>query len=218
MSTSRLATTTTLLQEDNELQQPQKQQQRVRFSNEVKTEETKSKSRTKLNPLIPIFTSEKNWQRKIRQLCFTSLYFYFLYNVVKVIFLWFRDSLGWSEFHMIVTGIMLVHTVTFWSLNTLLTLVDVTKSPHVIYKYKIQHSTAVTWEEHLKCFKNVVFNQLCVLFPVTLLMFPVFQVTICSLNILFFIHIIDIAFEWLKFQTNTLRNYLRISFCNNSTL
>lgn len=69
---------------------------------------------------------------------------------------------------------MVVHQLTFWSLNLVLTLVDLWQKPKWLYDYKIQQ-VSVGWKEHKKCILNVLFNQHFVLFPFVGLMFPAFQ-------------------------------------------
>ena len=132
-------------------------------------------SRAKINPTLPIFMFSKSPTRKMALFAHQVLHFLFCYYVIRSAYTWVMDTFHPTEFHLTITCTMVVHQLTFWSLNLVLTLVDLWQKPKWLYDYKIQQ-VSVGWKEHKKCILNVLFNQHFVLFPFVGLMFPAFQV------------------------------------------
>eukprot|EP01100_Stratorugosa_tubuloviscum_P010706 TRINITY_DN461_c2_g1_i1.p1 TRINITY_DN461_c2_g1~~TRINITY_DN461_c2_g1_i1.p1 ORF type:complete len:284 (-),score=91.13 TRINITY_DN461_c2_g1_i1:75-926(-) len=97
-----------------------------------------------------------------------AFFFYVFYHLLVFIFEW-QKQFNFSEQTIIVYLSLIIHQFTFWSWSLLLLLLDFLKKPSYLFEFKIQKKVFVSASEYLNCFKIVLFNQLFIGLPITLL-------------------------------------------------
>lgn len=79
--------------------------------------------------------------------------------------------LHFSPAILFIGGTFLLHQIVFWSFSLPLLFLDLTQTPALLYKYKIQSNHQVTWNEVNKCLKTVLINQFFVMLPCNIILY-----------------------------------------------
>jgi methylsterol monooxygenase len=98
------------------------------------------------------------------------------WKVISRFYLYCYHELQLSQFQLIITvHFWVINFGIFWALNFALIALDVTKRPHWLYKYKIQHSVIIGVEGHIRCICIALVNQILVMLPLIWMAYPLYQ-------------------------------------------
>jgi len=76
-----------------------------------------------------------------------------------------------KEWTLYITGVTQVPSLVFWSFNGLLLVVDTTRKPNFISRYRIQVDT----EKLRQCIRTVLFNQVVISLPMLVFLYPILK-------------------------------------------
>ncbi|KAF8316140.1 hypothetical protein DL93DRAFT_795090 [Clavulina sp. PMI_390] len=95
----------------------------------------------------------------------------------KNFYKWLNDN--YTPFQINVWWTFGITSVLYWVIGLLFMAVDMTESPKMLYKYKLQPSQRITWKDYQKVCWIVLRNQIVVALPVTILvgLFAPFRTT-----------------------------------------
>mmetsp|Transcript_8239 Transcript_8239/g.20753 ORF Transcript_8239/g.20753 Transcript_8239/m.20753 type:complete len:329 (-) Transcript_8239:32-1018(-) len=129
----------------------------------IKTNGKKQKS--KVYPEVPL-ESMFGERFGLGVILWQLLYLVATYYVVSAAFLQVRASLpSLTHFQLIVVSPIVVHMLVFWPGAFFYWVLELTGSPRLLTRFKIQPSAHSDLKKHLKCAAIVLCNQLFVLIP-----------------------------------------------------